>query len=145
MSTEKKYEELDEEIINFFKTAESEFNMPLDLRFVFQGVSTLNKLIHITKVPEQLIGFVKADLLVQVNQIYFDSFDDLTRKILFDEELDYISFDMKSGKIKLIKPKIQIASGLGSKHGFENVLAARESEKAIKRQLEEKSEELSGK
>ena len=145
MDTDKKYQDLDQEIIDFFKKSESEFNLPLDVRYVFQAVSTQKELIKITKVPEQYVAIVKADLLVQVNPLYFDSFDEQTNRILFEEKIDYISFNMDKGVIKLVKPKIQIASGLGSKHGFEAVMNAKEAEKAIKSQLEEKDNELKGK
>ena len=145
MNADKKYQELDEEIVNFFKKAETEFNMPLSLRYVFQGVSTLNKLILITKVQEHYVDLVKADLLVQVNPIYFDSFDESTNKILFDNEIDKISFDMNKGTIKIVKPKIMVASGVGSKYGFESVLNALEAEKLIKAQLKDKSADANGK
>lgn len=141
MSNNEKYQELDQEIIDFFKETESEFSMPLDIRFVFQAVSKQNELIKISKVPEQFINVVKADLLVQVNPLYYDSFDEQTNKILFEEKIDYITCNMNTGAIKISKPKIQIGTGLASKHGFENVVSAKESEKALKAQLDDKNKE----
>lgn len=143
MSNSEKYQELDDEIIEFFKKTESEFNLPIDVRYAFQAVNKQNELIKITKIPEQYAGIAKADLLVQINPLYYDSFDEHTNKILFEEKIDYITFNQDKGVIKITKPKIQIGSGLANKHGFENVLSAKESEKALKAQLEEKAKEAS--
>lgn len=139
-----KYQELDEEIIDVFKKTVSEFNMPIDMRFVFQAVSTQKELIKISKVPEQYTQLVKGDILVQINPLYYDSFDEQTNKILLEEKIDYISFNMDKGTIKLVKPKITVGSGIGSKHGFENVMNAKEAEKALIAQLKEKENELKG-
>jgi hypothetical protein len=136
-----KYQDLDQEIIDFFKETESEFNMPVVVRYVFQAVTKQNELIKISKVPEQFINIVKADLLVQINPLYYDSFDEQTNKILFEEKIDYITYNMNTGAIKLSKPKIQIGTGLANKHGFDNVVSAKESEKALKAQLDEKAKE----
>ncbi len=139
-----KYQELDEEIIDVFKKTVSEFNMPIDMRFVFQAVSTQKELIKISKVPEQYTQLVNGDILVQINPLYYDSFDEQTNKILLEEKIDYISFNMDKGTIKLVKPKITVGSGIGSKHGFENVMNAKEAEKALIAQLKEKENELKG-
>lgn len=145
MEITEKFQELDEEIVKFFKETESSFNLPIDIRYVFQGVPTQNELIKITKVPDHYINLVNAELLVQVNPLYFDSFDESTNKILFEEKIDYISFNMDKGTIKLVKPKIQISTGIGNKYGFEKVRDAKEAEKAIKSQLADKDNELKGK
>ncbi len=139
-----KYQELDEEIIDVFKKTVSEFNMPIDMRFVFQAVSTQKELIKISKVPEQYTQLVNGDILVQINPLYYDSFDEQTNKILLEVKIDYISFNMDKGTIKLVKPKITVGSGIGSKHGFENVMNAKEAEKALIAQLKEKENELKG-
>lgn len=145
MEQEKKYQELEQDIIDFFKKTEREFNMPVDMRYVFQSVSTQKELIKITKIPEHLVDFVNGDILVQINPIYFDSFDETTNKILFEEKIDYICFNMDKGTIKLVKPKLTVGSGIGHKHGFENVMNAKEAEKALIAQLKEKEKELEGK
>ncbi len=88
-----KYQELDEEIIDVFKKTVSALNMPIDMRFVFQAVSTQKELIKISKVPEQYTQLVKGDILVQINPLYYDSFDEQTNKILLEEKIDYISFN----------------------------------------------------
>jgi hypothetical protein len=139
------FQDLDDDIVESFKKTESEFNIPIVVKYAFQAALKQKELIKISKIPKQFESLINAQLLVQINPKYFDMFDDETNKILFEEKIDYICVNMNNGSIKLNKPKIQIAPNLAQKHGFEKVLAAKESEKTVQSKIELENAEQNNK
>lgn len=51
-------------------------------------------------------------------------FDDESIDILFEQEIDKISFNVETGKVKLVKPDISTFSSLIKKWGIEKISRA---------------------
>lgn len=142
MTKEEKFQELDQSIIDDIKKVEQNLNLPLDINYLFQDVKKQKKLIKISKIPEQYAVPLKADILVQVNSLYYYTInDESVIKILIEDELDKISFNMDKGTIKISNPSIQLSPGLCHKHTFEKVEMAKESEKTAEGKIKEQNQE----
>lgn len=61
------------------------------------------------------------DLQASINEDLFMSFDDESIDILYEQELDKVSINLDSGKIKMLKPYVNTFSSLISKYGFDKV------------------------
>lgn len=138
LSKEQIFEKLEDDIIKFFKQRLDKFTIPVDLKFYFQSNQNQKQLIKITKIPDQYSVILKKDLLVQVNQLYYDSFstkdEDEVNIILFDQEIDLITVDMKNGTVKMGKPTVKTSDGIVKKYTYEKVKNAIELEDLYEQQ-----------
>ena len=95
----------------FFKVFNKK-TFPLSIKFQFVGAEKQKSLIKITKLPDQYSFLLDKELLVQVNEDLISVFDEESVTILIEQEIDKISVDTQSGKIKLIKPDLTTFSSL---------------------------------
>ena len=123
-----------DDILDFFNERLEKFAFASDPRFYFQSNTKQKKsLIKISKIPEQYHEKMGADLIVQVNLEYFDAFRvnneiDNINEILFDQELDKIEINGKTGKISLKSRGLKSSPGIIEKYTYENVARAEEVE-----------------
>jgi len=129
-----------QDIIEFFNERLEDFNYPVTPKFYFQAnIGQKNTLIKISKIQDQYREEMKADILVQVNPAYFDDFrvnndlDNLTQ-ILFDQEIDKIKVDGKSGKVTIKANSIKASKGIIEKFNFDDVARAEEIESLYEKQ-----------
>jgi len=125
--------EADDEIIEVFNKIV--LNKAFNDTSVFQIVAdnNLKKLISIKLIPEMYELFVNKSVMVLVNPEYFEILksDENIVKILFEQELDNIYTDNKTGKIKKGKPNLITNLGIVQKFNSDNVYKAIEMEKLI--------------
>ena len=69
-------------------------------------------------------------------------FDEESVTILIEQEIDKISVDTQSGKIKLIKPDLTTFSSLISKYGVDKVAKANQIEELYQQQVKDGKEEF---
>ena len=143
------YTILEEDIIDFFNQRLDAFSFPVSLKFHFQAVNNLKHLIKISKIPDQYSVAMGKDVLIQINQDYFDAFsnDEELKTILFDREIDKIQFDMEKGTFKIGKTNFEANIGIIEKYTYDSVQRAVEMEKTYEKQKNEseKEKELSSK
>ena len=73
------------------------------------------------------ISFLKeAETLF--NEELMEKFDDVARNILIEQEVDKLSIDIGTGKIKMIKPDLTTFASLVNKYGIEEVSRANQVE-----------------
>jgi hypothetical protein len=129
------------DIIEFFNSILEEKAMSQDFEFLYQTNNKLKSLIKISKVPENVQIAIKKDIIVQFNEEYFDNFDDDTKTILIEQELDKIEVDISTGKIKVAKADLSTSKGVVHKYTFDVVEKAIEVEKLFEQQLKDKEKE----
>jgi hypothetical protein len=135
-----------------FATAKSILPSPLKSALVieegsvpavkFVGAEKQKSLIKITKLPDQYSFLLDKELLVQVNEDLISVFDEESVTILIEQEIDKISVDTQSGKIKLIKPDLTTFSSLISKYGVDKVAKANQIEELYQQQVKDGKEEF---
>ena len=125
------YYELDQDIIDKFKDIEKDFALALDFNYVFQANTKQKCLITVKKVPDNLAVLIKSELLVTINEKFFDSMDDEIIRILFESEIDKIHPNMEKGTIKLVQPSLKTTSGMVKKHTYGGIERAYETERLL--------------
>lgn len=125
----------------FFKVFNKK-TFPLSIKFQFVGAEKQKSLIKISKLPDQYSFLLDKELLIQVNEDLISVFDEESVTILIEQEIDKISVDTQSGKIKLIKPDLTTFSSLISKYGVDKVAKANQIEELYQQQVKDGKEEF---
>lgn len=131
------YYELDEDIISFFKEIENNFGFALNINYIFQANTKQKQLIKINKLPDNYAVLLNADLLVTVNESYYNRFDNDINTILFEQEIDKIHPNLEKGTIKIVQPSLKTSVGIIKKHSYENVERANETERLLSENKDE--------
>jgi len=134
------FTKIENDIIDFIKDVERDFNIPLDITFKYLGNSKQKQLIKFTKIPDMYANdlSLNGDIMVVVNEEYFDNFDDDTKKVLIEKEYDRIDFNFEKGTIKISNPKINVNSGFVEKHSWQKVSDAIKLEDEFEQQRKDK-------
>jgi len=137
------YESLSDEIIAYFKGIEKAFAMPMDIKFVFVANSKQKKLVKVTKISDTFSYLLDADILVVFNEDYFNNFDDQTKQILVEQEIDKIEFDLEKGTISIKEPEINTSCGIIEKFSLKLVENANRLQKEYEKQKKDKKDQES--
>ena len=74
------------------------------------------------------------------NESLMNVFDEESINILIEQELDKISINMDTGKVKLIKPDLTTFSSLINKYGIEKIARANKVEELYQQQQKDNQE-----
>jgi hypothetical protein len=136
-----KYYEVSEDTIATFMNIFNKKSFPIGVQFQFQGFENQKELIKIKKISDDLSFSMGKQLLVSFNDDLMSVFDEESITILIEQEIDKISINMESGKIKLIKPDLNTFSSLINKYGVEKVARANKVEDLYKQQVADGKDE----
>ncbi len=125
----------------FFKVFNKK-SFPLAIKFQFIGCESQKTLMKISKLSDQFSFLMDKELLVSVNEDLMSVFDDESITILIEQEIDKISIDTQSGKIKMIKPDLTTFSSLITKYGVDKVAKANQVEELYQQQVKDGKEEF---
>lgn len=125
------YYELDQDIIEYFETLEREFALALDINYLYLTNTKQKQLITVKKVPDNYAVLLKSELIVTVNEEYFNVMDDDIRKVLFEQEIDKIIPNLEKGTIKIVQPSLKTSAGIVKKHTYINVERANETQRLL--------------
>ena len=89
-----------------------------DVSFQFVGNDSQKIIIKISKLAEQYEYMLRKHILVSINEKLMTDFDDEAINILFEQEIDKITFNMETGKVKLRKTDINTFASLIKKYGI---------------------------
>ena len=141
MSNSEFYYDLDEDIISYINNIENEFGFAINLKYIFQANTKQKTMIKIIKLPDHYQHLLKADILVSINELYYNSFDEDIREILMMQELDKIEINLVKGTIKIGQPSLKTSLGIVKRFTYEKVEKAIEVEKLFEEQQKEKEKE----
>lgn len=137
-----KFYEVSQDTKDTFYGVFNKKTFPLAVKFQFLGSESQKNMIKISKLPDQYSFLLEKELLVVVNEDLFSVFDDESITILIEQEIDKISIDTQSGKIKMIKPDLTTFSSLISKYGVDKVAKANQVEELYQQQVKDGKEEF---
>lgn len=123
-----KFYELDKDSIDQFYEVFNKKSFPVNVGFKFLGSSKQKKIISIKKMPDEYAFLLEKELMVYINEELMEKFDDKARDILIEQEVDKLSIDIGTGKIKMIKPDLTTFAALVNKYGIEEVSRANQVE-----------------
>lgn len=95
-----------------------------DVSFQFIGSDSQKVVVKVSKLAEQYEYMLKKHILVTINEKLMTDFDDEAINILFEQEIDKITFNMETGKVKLRKTDINTFASLIKKYGIDKVSRA---------------------
>jgi hypothetical protein len=92
--------------------------------------------------PDQYSFLLGKELLVMMNEDLLNIFDAESIKILIEQELDKVSINVESGKIKMIRPDLNTFASIINKWGTEKVMRANQVEDLYQKQKSDGVEEF---
>lgn len=139
------YVEIEQDIVDFIKNVEKDFNIPIDITFKYVVNRKQKQLIKFTKIPDLYANnyCLNSDIIVVVNDEFYDNFDDDTKKVLIEKEFDRIEFNFEKGTLKVSTPKINVNNGFVEKHSWEKVSDAIQLEEQFENQRKDKEKQHS--
>lgn len=136
-----KFYKVSDDTIDVFKSTFNRKSFPFNVGFEFVGSESQKTLIKISKIPDQFAFVMNKELLVTVNDNLMNVFDEESISILMEQEIDKISVNMDSGKIKMVKPDLTTFSSLINKYGIEKIARANKVEELYAQQKQDSDEE----
>jgi hypothetical protein len=137
-----KFYSLSDETIDTFKSVFNKKSFPFNVGFQFVGSESQKNLIKISKMPDQFAFILEKELLISINDDLMSVFEEESIQILMEQEIDKISVNMDTGKIKMIKPDLTTFSGLINKYGIEKVAKANKVEELYAEQKQDAEEDF---
>lgn len=137
-----KFYEVSQDTQDTFCKVFNKKSFPLAIKFQFIGCESQKTLMKISKLSDQFSFLMDKELLVSVNEDLMSVFDDESITILIEQEIDKISIDTQSGKIKMIKPDLTTFSSLITKYGVDKVAKANQVEELYQQQVKDGKEEF---
>ncbi len=134
--------ELSEDTINDFFDVFNKKTFSVQIDFQFIGVKKQKQLIKITKIADDYSFVLKKDLKVTINEDLMDAFDEESRTILIEQEIDKINWNSESGKIKLVGTDFNTFSAIVVKYGVEKVSRANQVETLFVEQKEDQDNDF---
>lgn len=135
-----KFYKLSDATIQSFKQIYNRKSFPFNIGFEFIGSESQKNLIKITKLADPLAFTLEKEMLVMFNESLMNVFDEESIDILIEQELDKISINMDTGKVKLIKPDLTTFSSLINKYGIEKIARANKVEELYQQQQKDNQE-----
>jgi hypothetical protein len=137
-----KFYNLTEDTIQTFKEVFTKKSFPFNIGFQFIGSESQKNLIKISKISDQFSFLLEKELLVSINEALMLVFDEESVQILIEQEIDKISVNIDSGKIKMIKPDLTTFSSLINKYGIEKIAKANKVEELYAEQKQDAEEDF---
>jgi hypothetical protein len=135
-----KFYKLSDDTINQFKQVYNRKSFPFNIGFEFIGSESQKNLIKIQKLSDSISFSMEKEMMVTINENLMSVFDSESIQILFEQELDKVSINMDSGKIKLVKPDLNTFSSLINKYGIEKIARANKVEELYQQQKNDNQE-----
>ena len=137
-----KFYNVSDDTIQTFNSIFKKKAFPVDVKFQFVGSESQKSMIKIGKINDQFSFILEKELLVTINEDLMNAFDEESIQILMEQEIDKISINIDTGKIKMVKPDLTTFSSLINKYGIEKVSRANNIETLAVNQKEDAEDEL---
>lgn len=139
--TDNFYEVSSDTIADFFDVFDKK-TFPIAIQIQFTGAKKQKQLIKITKVPDQFVlALGGKELFVSINEDLMDAFDEESRTILIEQEINKINMNMTTGKVKVVETT-KLSLDMINKYGTEKVARANQVETLLVEQTEDKDSEF---
>jgi len=141
-NTEEKFYEVDDDTKSTFMKVFEKKAFPININFQFLGNAKQKELIKISKLSDMYSFLMSKEMMVTFNEDLLIVFDEESIGILIEQEIDKISIDTQSGKIKMIKPDLSTFSAIINKYSLDKVARANQVEELYEQQIKDGREEI---
>lgn len=132
-----KFYEVSDDTKKMFFDVFNKKSFPVAIKFQFIGNEKQKSLVKISKLTDQFSFLLEKELLVSINEDLVSVFDDESITILMEQEIDKVSIESDSGKIKMVAPDLNTFSSLISKYGVDKVSRANQVNDLYSKQKED--------
>jgi hypothetical protein len=140
--TKETFYELDETTEELFMEVFNKKTIPVNLKFLFIGNSKQKQLVKVKKITDDYAFALGKELMISINEDLLNVFDDESVTILIEQEIDKITVNMESGKIKLVGTDLNTFSAIVNKYGVDKVARANKVEELyVDQQQDAKTDE----
>jgi hypothetical protein len=140
--TKETFYELDETTEELFMEVFNKKTIPVNLKFLFIGNSKQKQLVKVKKIADDYAFALGKELMISINEDLLNVFDDESVTILIEQEIDKITVNMESGKIKLVGTDLNTFSSIVNKYGVDKVARANKVEELyVEQQQDAKTDE----
>lgn len=140
--TKETFYELDETTEELFMEVFNKKTIPVNLKFLFIGNSKQKHLIKVKKITDDYAFALGKELMISINEDLLNVFDDESVTILIEQEIDKITVNMESGKVKLVGTDLNTFSAIVNKYGVDKVGRANSVENLyVEQQQDAKTDE----
>jgi len=129
-----KFYNLGTDTVDKFKKIFQKKSFPFNIGFEFLGSESQKNLVKISKLSDQFSFILEKELLVIINEDLMNVYDEESQQILIEQEIDKISVNIDTGKIKMVKPDLNTFSSLINKYGIEKIARANKLEELYQEQ-----------
>lgn len=129
--------ELSVDTINDFYDVFNKKTFPVTIGIQFIGTSKQKQLIKIAKLADDIAFVLQKDIKVMINEDLMDAFDEESRTILIEQEIEKINMNLETGKIKMVNTALNTFPSLVAKYGVEKVSRANQVEMLFIEQKED--------
>lgn len=137
MDKKDKFYDVSDDTIDTFNEVFAKKSFPVGIKFDFMGTSKQKGMIKIAVIPERYAIRMGKDISVLINEDLMDAYnEDELVSILIEQELDKLSVNMETGKIKLNPLRLITSPGIVEKYGIEKVSRANNVEELSSKQME---------
>ncbi|MFV2015049.1 MAG: hypothetical protein ACC656_06460 [Candidatus Heimdallarchaeota archaeon] len=122
----------------------NKINAPYQIKYFLVNATRQKQIVKLNK-PSELYSFVsKYDVILTFNDILFERIDDTELcEILILQEIDRVTIDIESGRIRTNRPDMTTFSGIIKKFGWEKVARANQiADLASSQQQDQLAEEF---
>lgn len=131
-----------EDVIEYFEKINEYFAHSFDVKYVFVTNDKSKKLVKVSKLSDPFSFLLNAHVLVTFNEKFFENFDDQTKSILIEQEIDKIECESEKGTITInTNPLISTSSGIIEKFSLDLVRNANKLEREFLSQIKDKEKE----
>jgi len=132
------YDEVSSDVSSLFEKTLSDTSIPTFIKFKLVSNINMRGVAKINKAGPILKYLSGNDIVIILNEFILEQLEDDQRRIVMEEMLSQVYYDMDKDKLKLIKPDLSTFSGIISKYGMDKYMAVKESISSIFNELSSK-------
>lgn len=126
------YYDLNEDTIEFINECLSGIYIPVKLKIEYLGATNLKKYpIKLVKPNDMFNHLLGKELVILVNEEMLEKLDDASQKIVVEQELNKIEYNLEKGKLSLSNSNYSTDVGILNKYEKADVVRAMTLVKAI--------------
>ena len=85
-------------------------------------LDSLKEIGQVKKSTDLLKYFTTDDVIILLNELIFENLDDKQKRIIADELIAYVAYNLETGVVKIDKPNVKLHSGILKRYGNDDVL-----------------------
>lgn len=138
---DQKFYNLDADTVSKIEELKDKLALPFNLTIKYLGNSKLKTLIKLQKCNDITEHLTNINLIVFINEDYYNTIEEKHSEVLITQELDRLEFDIAKGTFKIAQYKLQTSVGVIKKYGIDLVSEANQLNELYQQQQEDAAED----